>query len=216
MNGKTRVRKPPRYQGKITSWKDEQGFGFIAPNGGGPAVFVHIKSFSSRAIRPVADDIVTFELTTNSNGQPRAENVAFVRDRTSRRAPSPTGPISLVLAAGFLGLIGMLAFAKKLPPLVFDLYLGLSVITFIAYAIDKSAARNQLYRTRESTLHLLGLIGGWPGALLAQQVLRHKSKKESFRATFRWTVALNCGALALFLSPLGPAVLLFFGSNPGI
>lgn len=207
------MQKPPRYQGKITSWKDDQGFGFIAPNGGGPAVFVHIKSFSSRAIRPVADDIVTYELTTNSNGQPRAARVAFVLDRTSRRAPSPTGPISLALAAGFLGLIAVLALAKKLPPLVFGLYLALSAITFIAYARDKSAARNRRWRISEAKLHVLGLIGGWPGALLAQQVLRHKSNKESFRATFRWTVALNCGALAWLLSPLGYSALVLFGSN---
>lgn len=212
-NGRPRVRKAPRYQGKITSWKDEQGFGFIAPNGGGPAVLVHIKSFSSRAIRPVADDIVTYELTTNSNGQPRAERVALVLDRTSRPAPSPTGPISLVLAAGSLMLIGVLALAGKLPSRVLAVYLGMSVMTFIAYAIDKSAARNHQWRISEAKLHLLGLIGGWPGALLAQQVLRHKSKKESFRETFRWTVALNCGALGWLLSPFGSGTLLLLGSN---
>lgn len=40
-----------RYQGKITDWKDDKGFGFVTPNGGGPRVFVHIKSFSSRQRR---------------------------------------------------------------------------------------------------------------------------------------------------------------------
>jgi uncharacterized membrane protein YsdA (DUF1294 family) len=44
-------------------------------------------------------------------------------------------------------------------------------------------------------LHLLGLAGGWPGALIAQQMLRHKSKKASFLAVFWVTVLINCGAL---------------------
>jgi uncharacterized membrane protein YsdA (DUF1294 family)/cold shock CspA family protein len=202
-----RTQKPPRYQGKITSWKDEQGFGFITPNGGGPAVFVHIKSFSIRGVRPVLDNIVTFELTSNEKGQPRAENVAFVRAERSRQASASTGTGSLVTAAGFLIFIALAVLAGKVPRLVAGLYLGLSAITFIAYATDKSAARNGQRRTPEAHLHLLALIGGWPGALVAQQVLRHKSKKESFRAVFCWTVAINCSALGWLLSPFGSSSL---------
>lgn len=51
-----------RYQGKITNWKDDKGFGFITPNGGENQVFVHIKSFANRQRRPVGDEIVTYEL----------------------------------------------------------------------------------------------------------------------------------------------------------
>lgn len=71
------------------------------------------------------------------------------------------------------------------------LYFGASGITFLVYALDKSAARRDRWRTRESTLHLLSLIGGWPGALAAQQLLRHKSAKPSFQAVFWLTVAVN-------------------------
>src|SRR5690348_9779601 len=60
-SARMRERKAPRYQGTITSWKDEQGFGFIAPNGGGPAVFVHIKAFARRGVRPTEHAIVTYE-----------------------------------------------------------------------------------------------------------------------------------------------------------
>ena len=206
-----RVQKTPRYQGKITSWKDDQGFGFIAPNGGGPPIFVHIKSFADRAKRPASDAIVTFELTTNEKGQPRAEKVEFVGAQ-SHRASSHMATRAPIAAAGFLGAIGAAAMAGRLPPLVFGLYLGMSAVAFFAYAIDKSAARNQRFRTRESTLHVLGLIGGWPGALLAQQLLRHKSRKESFRVTFWWTVALNCGGLGWLLTPSGSAALQVFRS----
>jgi uncharacterized membrane protein YsdA (DUF1294 family) len=76
-------------------------------------------------------------------------------------------------------------------------YLLMSILAFIAYAVDKSAAKHNRWRTQESTLHLLGVLGGWPGALLAQRWLRHKSKKTAFLVVFWLTVLINCAALAL-------------------
>jgi len=75
-------------------------------------------------------------------------------------------------------------------------YIVASAITFGVYAVDKSAARRGTWRTPESTLHLLSVVGGWPGALIAQRVLRHKSQKGSFRALFWATVAVNCATVA--------------------
>lgn len=200
--------KAIRYQGRITTWKDDQGFGFIAPNGGGPLVFVHIKSFAKRAARPAGNDVVTYELTVNEKGQPRGDNVAFVRDLASRSPSHHTGVNSLVVAVGFLGVIAILVLFGKLPGVVFGIYLGISALTFIAYAFDKSAARNNRWRTKESTLHMLGLAGGWPGALVAQNVYRHKSKKQTFQVAFWFTVAVNCAALGWLLSSSGANVLL--------
>ena len=194
------VHSTPRYQGKITSWKDEQGFGFITPNAGGPAVFVHIKSFSEPGRRPVPDNVVTYELTTNERGQPRAEQVAFVRAGAPRRAAGRMSVVSLMTAAGFLVLLAIAASAKKLPAPIFGLYVCLSVLTFLAYKLDKSAAQNGRWRKQESTLHMLALAGGWPGALLAQQLLRHKSKKASFRMMLWVTVIVNCVALGWILT----------------
>jgi uncharacterized membrane protein YsdA (DUF1294 family) len=77
------------------------------------------------------------------------------------------------------------------------MYLLLSVICFFAYAADKSAARRGQRRTPESRLLLLGLLGGWPGALLAQQFLRHKTRKQPFRTLFWCTVAVNLSLLVL-------------------
>ncbi|TFW08951.1 DUF1294 domain-containing protein [Oxalobacteraceae bacterium OM1] len=78
-------------------------------------------------------------------------------------------------------------------------YAAASLAAFAAYGFDKSAARRAAHgnarRTPERTLHLLGVLGGWPGALLAQQVFRHKTQKTSFLALFWLTVALNCGLL---------------------
>jgi uncharacterized membrane protein YsdA (DUF1294 family) len=82
---------------------------------------------------------------------------------------------------------------------IFGWYLLISLLTFVIYAKDKSAAEKGSWRIPESTLHFLALIGGWPGALLAQQVLRHKSKKQPFRFVFYLTVLLNCGLLVCLL-----------------
>ena len=86
--------------------------------------------------------------------------------------------------------------AWDMSQLVGAAYLSTSLTCFVAYAIDKSAARSGNWRTPESTLLILGLVGGWPGALVAQQWLRHKSSKPSFQRKFQLTVALNLGAFA--------------------
>lgn len=75
------------------------------------------------------------------------------------------------------------------------LYAFASAVCFIAYALDKSAARQGRRRTPERTLLLLGLAGGWPGGLAAQQLLRHKSSKTSFLAKFWLTVIVNLSVL---------------------
>nr|WP_232305618.1 DUF1294 domain-containing protein [Gilvimarinus polysaccharolyticus] len=83
------------------------------------------------------------------------------------------------------------------------LYLSASLFSYIIYAWDKSAARKNQRRMPEVTLHLVAVAGGWPGALFAQQHLRHKSKKQEFRTVFWLTVILNIGALTYLLTPFG-------------
>ena len=80
----------------------------------------------------------------------------------------------------------------------------MSLITYAVYALDKSAARRKRRRVPERTLHLLALLGGWPGALLAQQRLRHKSAKTAFLLLFWLTVLLNGVLLMLLLWQLPP------------
>lgn len=196
-----------RYQGKITEWKDDKGFGFITPNGGGPRVFVHVKSFSQHQRRPIGDELVTYELTQDAKGRPQANRVAFVGKPTSPAATTARSNAPVILAVAFLALVWMSALSGKLPVEVAALYLVASLVAFLAYASDKSAARNGRWRTKESPLHLIGLAGGWPGAWAAQRLLRHKSSKRSFQTMFWATVILNCCALAwLFSAPGAEAV----------
>lgn len=79
--------------------------------------------------------------------------------------------------------------------LVAVFYVVVSVIAYTVYAVDKKAAIKKRQRVREKSLHLLALAGGWPGAWFAQQRLRHKTQKTSFRLMFWMTVALNVGGL---------------------
>ncbi|WP_028995291.1 DUF1294 domain-containing protein [Azonexus hydrophilus] len=196
-----------RYQGRITTWKDDKGFGFITPNGGGEQVFVHINSFSSRQRRPEANVLVTYELTVDGKGRSQAKTVAFVGERPTPPKAQGRSNLPPLFAACFLVfLVGAVA-AGRLPATVLALYAVASIIAFFAYAFDKSAALRNRWRTQESTLHLFALFGGWPGALAAQRLLRHKSAKASFQATFWITVVLNCGALGWFLSPSGAKTL---------
>lgn len=65
----------------------------------------------------------------------------------------------------------------------------LNLATFYLYWQDKFAASKGRWRTAEDTLHLFGLLGGWPGAWFAHQILRHKSAKQAFRNVY-WTTAV--------------------------
>lgn len=96
----------------------------------------------------------------------------------------------------FLIVYAFATWAWQLPPAVGLAYLAVSLACFAAYAFDKSAARRGERRTPERTLLLLGLAGGWPGGLLAQQWLRHKTVKQPFRRMFWLTVAANTVAFA--------------------
>jgi uncharacterized membrane protein YsdA (DUF1294 family) len=109
----------------------------------------------------------------------------------------------LAFAWSFLLFVGAAALAGRLPVAIVATYGIASTVAFLAYARDKSAAQRGQWRTRERSLHLLGIAGGWPGALLAQRVLRHKSRKKSFRVAFWGTVCANCGALAWLLTDNG-------------
>lgn len=66
-----------------------------------------------------------------------------------------------------------------------------SMILFFLYWFDKGRAKNGGWRTPEKTLHLLSLLGGWPGAILGQKIFRHKTKKSSFRILFYLTLLFN-------------------------
>src|SRR5436305_9466452 len=72
----------------------------------------------------------------------------------------------------------------------------MSLASFVAYWLDKRRAAKERRRIPERTLHLMALLGGWPGALMGQRQFRHKTQKLSFRIVFWLTVLLHVGIVA--------------------
>lgn len=195
-----------RLQGKITLWRDAEGFGFITPQSGGQRVFAHIRSFTDQRRRPVGNELVTYKLDRDAQGRTFAGKVALVGERRLKVAPSKLD-IAPMGVAIFLAAMAIAISRDMLPPAIMALYLGASLTAFLLYAWDKSAAINGRWRTQESTLHIFALIGGWPGALLAQRLIRHKSKKRRFLGIFWATVIINCVMLAWTFTSSGTATL---------
>jgi len=196
-----------RSKGKIASWNDDKGFGFITPFECGDRVFIHIKAIKNRGRRPAVNDVVTYSISKDNQGRTRAVDATLAGEKPRKMAAQKSNRPVMIIAWLFLIVVGISCFLTELPLVVLGAYLLVSMITFIAYAIDKSAAQAGRWRTSESSLHLLALLGGWPGALLAQQTLRHKSKKGSFRVTLWFTVLLNCAGLVWLHTPEGMAFL---------
>lgn len=106
----------------------------------------------------------------------------------------------LVVAAAFVAVLAASVRSGMMPAPVLWICAAASAAAFVAYGLDKSAAARGRPRTRERTLHLLALAGGWPGALAGQRVFRHKTQKVPFRIALGLTVLLHCGALAWWLA----------------
>lgn len=186
-----------RQEGILKTWNDDRGFGFIEPVHGGQEVFVHIKAFPARAARPEVGVALSFEVELSAEGKKRARRVELLKARR-RAGPSPSGsPVRwgtatlFAIPAFFVG-AAVVAHFFKLPAWVMGGYGLMSLVCFVVYGQDKSAAQVEgRRRVPESTLLMLGLLGGWPGAIVAQQLLRHKSSKASFRARFWLSVLGN-------------------------
>lgn len=114
--------------------------------------------------------------------------------------PRPAAAISPARPAGttFLVLFTLLlspalALWRFAPPRLLPWFAGwfalASLVAFALYAWDKRRAVRGEWRTPEKVLHLCAILGGWPGAFLAQRLLRHKNAKVSFQIVF-WLVVV--------------------------
>lgn len=207
-----------RRQGVLSQWDDAKGFGFIAPDGadgGGAKLFVHAESFAARADRPRVGERLSFELGVNAQGRPRALGVRVLRAVTAPAASAASAvPRSSNPSGGAVWLVPLFAayylvvhLLWPLPPAIWGAYMAMSLAAFIVYWGDKRAARRGQWRVPERTLHGLALACGWPGALLARQLLRHKSGKRSFARMFWLTVAGNVTLFTVLATPLRGALI---------
>lgn len=179
--------------GTIRDWKDDKGFGFIRPDGGGRDVFLHISAVENRTRRPVPGDSVTFTITQTADGKIRAANVRIA----GPTAPRSTNPVPYLIFTFCVG-AGIFLMLRTGLPLV-GVYPVLGLITYGVYAHDKRQAQAGEFRVPEATLHLLELLGGWFGGYIAQETLRHKTAKDSYQATFWGIVLLHGVGWALWL-----------------
>jgi uncharacterized membrane protein YsdA (DUF1294 family) len=112
------------------------------------------------------------------------------------RARATGVPPALATSTLFFTVLVILVVLDQLPAILLAGYGLLSAVAVLTYRADKSAAQQGRWRTPESTLHAIDLVGGWPGALLARRVFRHKTTKQPFRTIFWVTVIADCVALA--------------------
>lgn len=190
-----------KYQGRIQQWDDAKGYGFVEPNGGGIRAFTHIKAFKQRSRRPVNGDIIVYEVEQDRNGNHRACNISLLKDHKAKRlrANKPTSQRkrNVIVLSIFSGALALLTLSGRLPFIVPIVYGAVSLLTMLLYGIDKSAAKKEKRRVSEAKLHILSVLGGWPGALLAQQIFKHKRSKSSFMRVYWVTVLVNLILLGL-------------------
>jgi len=192
-----------RFKGKLTKWHTDKAFGFIAPNDVVSQVFIHQSAFANKARIPQISDIITFSITKDKAGRYCACDATFLGEKFKKKQPKKINQFSIYLSLIFLATIMITFTLGYLPQKLMSIYIGLSCLTFLSYAVDKSKAQHGAWRTQESTLHMLALIGGWPGAALAQQIFRHKSSKKNFRRVFWSTVMINLAFLLWLYSSSG-------------
>ncbi len=199
-----------RMKGKLLKWDADKAFGFIQPNGGGDHIFIHKTALENRNRTPKTNDVITFSIAKDNQGRYYAGEATFSGETLKKKQAKKVSKFSIYLAVLFLGLVAIAFFLDHIPKNLLFVYLGLSVVTYLAYWFDKSKAQRGAWRTQESTLHLFSLLGAWPGAAVAQQVLRHKSQKREFRTGFWFTVVVNCSALGWLMSDGGEDILIIF------
>nr|WP_315465292.1 cold shock and DUF1294 domain-containing protein [uncultured Rhodoferax sp.] len=212
-------------QGKVVRWDDQRAFGFIRCNATSQDIFFHIRDCVG-GLSPPINSAVEFEEIHMGGKGPRAMAVRAMQayphmpaarhDRqrnpaksrhshgAHRRPASQDGPAPSAVGIGSLTLIWLVSLVwgtlqQRIPLYTLAGAFGINALTFFVYWVDKHAARNGQWRTKEDTLHLFGVAGGWPAARLAQQVLRHKTIKPGFQAMYWLTVWLHLAGLCAYL-----------------
>lgn len=167
---------------KIVEWNDEKGYGFLQVGRG--RVFLHRRDFAERHKRPEVGDLIQFVTGADMQGRTCAKEAGHVNDG-GRLTIMP-----LVLLAGLLALPVIAVQRSSLDWRWAAGYAGLiSAFSYMTHALDKRRAREKDWRISEAGLHLTELLGGWPGAFIAQRRLRHKVSKGSYQAVF-WIIVL--------------------------
>ncbi|ABI76903.1 cold shock DNA-binding membrane protein [Hyphomonas neptunium ATCC 15444] len=190
----------PRQEGHLSGWNEARGFGFLKAVDGGPDAFAHIRAFAKEERHIEEGHLYSYQTETDEAGRLRAADIRPIRPvRPEPVQPSllhkllSRSPRILVIPA-FLFIAIAVAITTTVSPGWFIVYGVASIACFIGYGLDKRAATHKQWRVSETILLMVGLVGGWPGAILAQEFFRHKTKKPAFRTLFWMSVAINMAA----------------------
>jgi len=171
----------------------------VTPNGGGDRAFVHIKALEQMSCRPVTGLPIFDELVKDKLGRLNASGIRLAGRTPKNIVATERALPRKLISTLFLGAVLLGWLFAKVPTILALTYAAMSIFAVLIYGRDKYAARSNRWRTPENSLHLVALLGGWPGALYAQDVFRHKSKKPEFQFVFWVTVVLNCLVVAWLL-----------------
>lgn len=174
--------KERRIEGTVSDWVAERGFGWVHSVEG--SLFAHIREFPKGRV-PLKGDEVTFITGKDPAGRVCATKLIL------KKAHEGPGLWACTQLAVLLVMPVLAGFKLPGPGWVLPfLMLVVSVFAWICYRGDKKAAATGAWRISETALHSLELLGGWPGAFLAQQRYRHKTRKASYQAIFQSIVFL--------------------------
>lgn len=177
--------------GKITDWNAKRGFGYV--EGGGRKVFLHVRDFKKRQKEIEVGDVVHFELGADEQGRICAAQAWHANSKARLRVWHFA---FLAFLVALPGLAIHRAFGPTPAAWIGGWCAAVSWFTYMIYAWDKRQARDQEKREPERILHFIELAGGWPGALLAQLRLRHKSSKFTYQFVF-WIIVIVYEAVAV-------------------
>jgi uncharacterized membrane protein YsdA (DUF1294 family)/cold shock CspA family protein len=204
--------------GRLIEWRDGKGFGFVRPDTGGKDFFVHISAFGKGLKRrPRTGDIIHFSAADNDreNAAKRRIAQAYIEgvDYKPRRIGSAMGytPIEILFNRILISLplaLSLYLIWERANPIPLVSYIFMSALTVLCYAADKKHAMIDSWRIPEPYLHLLELMGGWPGGLLAQNQFRHKVKKPAYQWIF-WSIVVFHGIL-WFIALYSGSLLAYF------
>jgi uncharacterized membrane protein YsdA (DUF1294 family)/cold shock CspA family protein len=193
-------------KGRLVLWRDEKGFGFVRPETGDKDFFIHISAFrKSVNRRPQVGDVIHYMTATEAPEQRRISHAEIEGVDYSKpgRAlwKAATGPYTAFLkaVASVPILLSFYLLWKTGNPLPAISYVLMSVLTILFYGLDKKHALIDRWRIPEVYLHCFELLGGWPGALLAQNEFHHKTRKSRYQRIFWAIVMLHGLAWVAFL-----------------
>ena len=171
---------------RIVEWDQSRGRGTLAFEK--HRIPLQRDDFLVHHKRPEVGDVVEFRLGRDEAGRITAQDVEHHNDGGRIRFWHLLELLVLLAAPGYA--LYWLADRNDWR-LVVGCGLGLSTIAFLLYWLDKLRARYGQWRMAESSLHLISLLGGWPGAFLAQRHFRHKTSKVRFQLLFWLIVTLH-------------------------